>query len=379
LMSRPGETRAWYVVDRDRSVLSATDPLAVGATLPPVAFPGEGSPGSFLSTADDRARWLVSWRTIRNDEWTVVTVEPYESIIRELYRIRWKLFWVNLASALAFVAVAALIARSITRPIRVLADNMRNLESELTRADGPRVARFDEIGALERSYDAMRRRLARLMRQIEEKERKKREAELEALQLQVSPHFLFNTLSSIRWAILNRNNTKAAGMIFALGNLLRMSLLKTNEFITVDQELENLAHYLDIVRLRRAVSFEVRYTVEETTRQELIPRLILQPLVENAVIHGLDPDRTDGLIEIETSRNERHLHFAIRDNGRGTRVEPRPKRARGAKLSGIGLRNVRERIRLIYGSGYIVRRSGIPGKGTTVSFRIPILSRRPPA
>jgi two-component system, sensor histidine kinase YesM len=279
---------------------------------------------------------------------------------------------------MAFVAVSGLIARSITRPIHSLAEKMRNPESEIPGADSHSVERSDEIGVLQSSYETMRRRIKRLMRQISEKEKKKREAELEALQLQISPHFLFNTLASVRWAILNNRSRKAADMTFALGNLLRMSLLKTNELITVDQEIENLAHYVAIVTLRRATSFSVRYDIEESVRHELVPRLFLQPLVENSVIHGLDATRADGLIEISAVREGRTLVFSVRDNGKGMR-DPLPgaeKGPRGAKLSGIGIRNVDERIKLIYGSHFGLRSQSARGKGTTVTIVLPSMAFR---
>jgi two-component system sensor histidine kinase YesM len=277
------------------------------------------------------------------------------------------------------MAVAALIARSITRPIHALSLNMRNLESEISRRGGDRVRRADEIGQLQRSYETMRRQIRRLMREIAAKEKKKREAELEALQLQISPHFLFNTLSSVRWAIRNRNNGKASEMIFALGNLLRMSLLKTNAFITVEQEMQNLSHYVDIIKLRSDATFTVRFLMDEAVGQELVPRLLLQPIVENAVIHGMEGTRADGFIEIGATRQARHLVFTVKDNGKGMRGSARSGPARTAKLSGIGIRNVDERIKLIYGERFELRSESTAGKGTAVTVMIPRVPRRRPS
>jgi two-component system sensor histidine kinase YesM len=315
---------------------------------------------------------------MRNDEWTLITIESYTSITAELGRIRAQLLWANVLAALAFIVVAAIIARSITWPIHALAQNMRNVEVEIALGDRSRVVRTDEIGMLQRTYELMRRKIRRLMREIGEKEKKKREAELEALQLQISPHFLFNTLSSVRWAILNKNNGKAAKMIFALGNLLRMSLLKTNALITVEQEVQNLAHYIDIIKLRSGASFAVRYTIDTNVTQDLVPRLLLQPIVENAVIHGMDGARTGGVIEVGATRKARNLVFTVTDNGKGMRAPARGSASKTAKLSGIGMRNVDERIKLIYGDHFGLRSESYPGNGTTVTIMIPAMPRMKP-
>jgi two-component system sensor histidine kinase YesM len=152
--------------------------------------------------------------------------------------------------------------------------------------------------------------------------------------------------------------------------------LKTNELITVQQEMENLAHYLDIVTLRRANSFRVSYHVDDGIREELVPRLFLQPIVENAIIHGLDPARTDGLVEITAGREAGTLVFSVRDNGRGMRHPTPPRAEKEARLSGIGIRNVDERIKLIYGRPYGLRSQSTPGKGMIVTIVLPAMRGR---
>jgi two-component system sensor histidine kinase YesM len=378
LMGRKQRARTWLLVDRDLTVLSGSDPAAVGSAFLPPERQGllVGDAGSFLTDIGGIGRALVAYRRIRGGDWTLLAVESYASITAQLDRIRFRLVWVNVLSALAFVIVAALIASSITKPIHALAEDMRDPDTDVSDRRSRQQGRSDEIGILQASYDTMRRRIKRLLRQVSEKEKKKREAELEALQLQISPHFLFNTLASVRWAILNNRSRKAADMTFALGNLLRMSLLKTNELITVQQEMENLAHYLDIVTLRRANSFRVSYHVDDGIREELVPRLFLQPIVENAIIHGLDPARTDGLVEITARREAGTLVFSVRDNGRGMRHPTPPRAEKGARLSGIGIRNVDERIKLIYGRPYGLRSQSAPGKGMSVTIVLPAMRGR---
>ena len=381
LLYRGKGARLWFMVDKDLRVISGSEPALLGTPI----LEGDrralssGTEGHFLTDFKGAGRSLVTYRRMRNDEWTLITIESYASITSEFGRIRTQLVWASLIAALAFIVVAAIIARSITWPIHALAENMRNVESEIALADRGSIVRTDEIGMLQRTYELMRRKTRRLMRQIAEKEKKKREAELEALQLQISPHFLFNTLSSVRWAILNRNNGKAARMTFALGNLLRMSLLKTNALITVEQEMQNLAHYIDIIKLRSGASFSVRYTVDEKVTGNLVPRLLLQPIVENAVIHGMDGTRTGGIIEVGATRRAHNLVFTVRDNGKGMKEPARGGASKTVPLSGIGMRNVDERIKLIYGDHFGLRSESSPGNGTLVTIVIPAMPRMKPA
>ena len=134
----------------------------------------------------------------------------------------------------------------------------------------------------------MRNNIKMLMQDNMDKERKKRDAELKSLQAQISPHFLFNTLNAVRWAAINNNTKKAADMVFALSNLLRMTVVKGNELITVEEEIENLKNYTAIFQMRHSIEFQLTCDIEEDIKQYKIPKLLLQPLVENAIIHGFE-------------------------------------------------------------------------------------------
>ena len=234
--------------------------------------------------------------------------------------------------------------------------------------------RHDEIGILEDSFNIMRNNIKMLMQDNTDKERKKRDAELKSLQAQISPHFLFNTLNAVRWAALNNNTKKAADMVLALSNLLRMTVVKGDELITVEQELENLKNYSAIFQMRHAIEFELISNMDEEIKKYRIPKLLLQPLVENAIIHGFEGITSGGVIEISGVREEGCILICVKDNGIGMDTEALPEEEDKTRprFSGIGINNVDERIKLYYGEKFGLRISGRKGEGTTAEIRLPL-------
>jgi two-component system, sensor histidine kinase YesM len=233
--------------------------------------------------------------------------------------------------------------------------------------------RRDEIGILEGSFNIMRNNIKMLMQDNMDKERKKRDAELKSLQAQISPHFLFNTLNAVRWAAINNNTKKAADMVFALSNLLRMTVVKGNELITVEEEIENLKNYAAIFQMRHSIDFKLTCDLADDIKKYKIPKLLLQPLVENAIIHGFEGISSGGLIEITGNKKEGFVILCVEDNGAGMEINSTLKEEDLSKFkfSGIGVYNVDERIKLYFGEKYGLNIISSVGEGTVVEVRLP--------
>ncbi|HEX2947825.1 MAG TPA: sensor histidine kinase [Clostridia bacterium] len=332
-------------------------------------FPEEQK-GYFVIDDAKGNKSIISYNTIRN--WKVVDIKSYDAITEQLGKVRNQLLIINAIFILAFWGISAVIARNISKPLRKLAKLM--LKTDLDSSYGDQtVKRHDEIGILEENFNTMRKNIKSLMQDNMDKERKKRDAELKSLQAQISPHFLFNTLNAVRWAAINNNAKKAADMVLALTNLLRMTIVKGDELITVEEEIENLKNYSAIFQMRHSIEFQLCCNIEEDIRQYGIPKLLLQPLVENAIIHGFEGIVTGGVIDITGMKRDGFVVLCVKDNGVGMSPDSglRGEDTGKLKFSGIGIRNVDERIKLYFGEEYGLRLVSTEGKGTSAEVWLP--------
>ena len=333
------------------------------------SFPDEAS-GSFQIVDENGERILITY--VAHHGWRIVDVKRYETIMSQLNRTRNHLLMLNVLCVLAFVTMAAIIARGISKPLRRLAMQMRCSDFNSSPI-GEYKTKRDEVGILEDSFHIMVNKNQELMARNIQNERDKRDAELKALQAQISPHFLFNTLNCIRWAAINQHNQKAADMALALSNLLRMTVINGDELITIEAEIVNLQNYADLFRMRQAVAFTFTETIPQTLKSYRIPKLLLQPLVENALIHGFEGMAEGGVITMTGESTNDGVTISIADNGSGIApASAKSKRlAKKAQFSGIGMSNVDERIKLNFGKQYGLTVESKPGVGTTVKLFLP--------
>ena len=236
----------------------------------------------------------------------------------------------------------------------------------------------DELGFLSVTMETMLCNLQKSMEQNREDEHRKRRLELQMLQYQINPHFLFNTLNSLQWvAVINDVPVLAEG-ISSLSTLLKNTLMKEDELITLEEEIGNLKHYFVIQKIRYGSSFDVDYFPEPATLQHRLPRLILQPLAENAIVHSASGFADVVLITVASRYAQEGLIIEIGDNGkgfptacRGGADEEDRTRQRERKTPGIGIRNVKERLRLHYGREDLLQIESEEGKGTLCRIIIP--------
>ena len=228
----------------------------------------------------------------------------------------------------------------------------------------------DELGFLARTIDNMVNEIGLLAQRWSDDQRKMRELELQTLQYQINPHFLFNTLNTLKWIATLNHVTPVSHGIDALSSLLQSTLIKKDELIPFDDELRNLKNYCDIQQLRYAGRFEMEYQIEDAAGYWTVPRFILQPLVENSILHGTADEDDFVTITVRATVSENLLTIHISDTGCG--FDPSAiKEKNSERFSGIGLSNVDERMRLHYGNEYGLTIESAPGTGTQCILRIP--------
>jgi two-component system sensor histidine kinase YesM len=240
----------------------------------------------------------------------------------------------------------------------------------------------DEVGLLVHSYNKLSDRIGRLKEQVQLNETMKKEADILALQAQINPHFLYNTLSSIHWIALMNKDGQVADMVGALSDFMRFSLNKGEEFCPVQQEISHAQNYAHIQSIRFPEQFDIEFFVDSDMMQMPMLKLLLQPLIENSLIHGIQKKNEKGHVYIHGEMQNGRMNFVVEDTGvgidnnklRGLRkllLESQGRRLKQEEVTSYGLLNVHQRLLLHYGneSGLILDSEA--GVGTRISFSIP--------
>ena len=315
---------------------------------------------------------LVTYIFNKNLNQLFVYTMPYHYINSEVYAMLKQILVVVVFLVLLCIGIVAMVYQGIMSPIKRMLEFCRKV-SEGKLSVRIQDKHKDELSRLSGSMDHMADTIEHLMDQQKTQEKKKRELELQMLQYQLNPHFLFNTLNSLRFVAAMHKDQIVSDGIQALSSLLQNTLTNKNEYITIQEELENLENYFSILRIRYAGSFEYSFHVEEDELLScLVPKLILQPLAENSVMHGSSDNGTVMEIQITCWREDENVIIELSDDGKGFEVTvdalaPHPERKR------IGVANVNDRIQLNFGRKYGLKINSQPGKGTTCTLTLPEL------
>lgn len=322
-------------------------------------------------------RRQVTVKTVGYTGWKLVGVTPTESL-RDNYSqlLLFALFVVSL-SIFLLVFVNLRLSEWITAPMKKLDLAVRQLEKGAETAD------FDvdgpyEVEHLSHSVQSMVSTMRHLMEDVIQQEEEKRRSELDVLQSQINPHFLYNTLDSVVWMTENGRTQEAVVMLTALARFFRISLSKGSKIIPIGDELEHARNYLTIQKMRYKNKFSVDISAEPGIEKLYTIKLIVQPILENAIYHGMEYADGDGEIHIRAFREGENAVIEVEDNGPGMSDETvqqllKPGRCSKAKGSGIGLRNVHQRIRLTFGAAYGLSIRSEPDNGTVVRICLPAL------
>ena len=306
--------------------------------------------------------------------WKLVGVIPYSTFTHGMVNIRYFIMMLILLMAMMLAFVNRLVSVWISSPILKLNDSVKDYEA----GEKPKIyiGGSQEIRHLGYSIQSSYEQIDDLMKKIVLEQNERRKSELDALQSQINPHFLYNTLESITWMVEGERNDEAAFMISQLAKLFRISLSKGRTVITIKDELQHAQSYMNIQKVRYKNSFAVVFDVDEEIYSYCTVKLVLQPILENAISYGVSAMDEGGEIRITGRREEGTVILAVTDNGIGmseeevrfvltdsTRV---PKHG-----SGVGLVNVNNRVQLLFGKEYGLKVESEPDEGTVVSIVIP--------
>ena len=306
---------------------------------------------------------------------TVLEEIPLAVLMEPIRRVRVAVILVAVFAIGAAVIYAWHFADRMTRPISKLCDFMLQVEEENLNQDCE-VAGYTEINIMGKGLNALLGRMRGLLQGIKQKEQQKRRMELSFLQAQINPHFMYNTLFSIKCMVDMEKNEEASKMLVSFIQLLRSTLSNPDEFVTVRQEFHVLQQYIDIQQFRYDDGFQVVFECDEAVEEKKIPKLLIQPLLENAIFHGVEFKKGEGMIVITARMQEETVIITVEDNGVGISPEILEKIHRGEQLGSkthVGIVNVKERIQLNFGESYGMRIESAQWKGTKIVLTLPAL------
>ena len=318
---------------------------------------------------------IYAVKTLSNGQWRLVGVSHLQEFLAESLRQLGRILLILAGLVLlATLIVSALLSASISRPLRELEASMEQFEEDTDRFhyDPPRQG-IREIRRLSASFRELVVKLQQLMKTVREEEINLRKTELRALQAQINPHFLYNTLDSISWMCEQGKNAEAVEMVNALARLFRISISRGHELIPIRSELMHAESYLEIQAYRYKNQFTWSIDADKRCLDYLCHKITLQPIIENAIYHGINGLVDDGEILVSVKEDGEDILFTVRDNGSGMTEEQIAAimQKEQSDHAGIGIKNVNDRLTIYFGSAYGIRIESEPDQGTSVFIRMP--------
>ena len=320
---------------------------------------------------------LVTVKTISYTGWKLVSVVPMKSFSMGMTGMRNLVVLLVALTVLAAVLLNQLVSARISKPLRRLNDSVKEWESGNMNPDiyAGGSMEVEHLGKTLRSTVAQ---IQQLMDDIVVEQEEKRKSELDALQSQINPHFLYNTLDSIVWMITGERYDDAVFMITQLASLFRISLSKGKTVIRIEEEVKHAQNYMNIQKIRYKNNFEVDFQIDEEIRDGCIVKLVLQPLLENAIYYGMEFMDGEGEINVRGYRKDDDIYLEVEDNGLGMPEEEAAELLNGKERphkhgSGVGLINVHSRLKLRFGEEYGLIIHSCPDEGMMIQIHIPYI------
>ncbi|PZD94635.1 sensor histidine kinase [Paenibacillus sambharensis] len=369
------------IIDGNGNVIydSGRERLALSIAEDPIVRASEGAArGSFYHKVNGE-RQLHIFTTSPNTNWKVIISIPVHELMRDSIvtrNVTWIATFLTIGAALI---LSIIFSFTLTKPLRKMMRLMRTVQQGDFNVKFP-VRNRDEIGQLGSQFNRMIVRIDELIQDIYQMEAKKKEAELHALQTQINPHFMYNTLEAIRMVAELNDDDKAADMLAVFGKLLRYSVGSLHQHTTLEREIQHVRDYISLLNYRYPGRFRLDISLPSELADYPMIRLLLQPIVENAVYHGLDDRKRQMVIGVKAWLDERrYLTVQIHDDGLGMHADKlarlnfsfRQVQQSDQEHGGIGLKNINERMMLHYGSDYGLQASAREGGGTVVRMLFP--------
>ena len=320
---------------------------------------------------------LVTVKTISYTGWKLISVVPMKSFSMGMTGMRNLVVLLVALTVLAVVILNQMVSARISKPLRRLNDSVKEWEAGNMNPD-IYIGGSMEVEHLGKTLRSTVAQIRQLMDDIVVEQEEKRKSELDALQSQINPHFLYNTLDSIVWMITGERYDDAVFMITQLASLFRISLSKGKTVIKIEDEVKHARNYMNIQKIRYKNSFEVDFQIEEDLLDGCIVKLVLQPLRENAIYYGMEFMDGEGEIHVRGYRKDKDVYLEVEDNGLGMPEEEAAELLNGKERphkhgSGVGLVNVHSRLKLRFGEAYGLVIHSCPDEGMMVQIHIPYI------
>jgi two-component system sensor histidine kinase YesM len=319
----------------------------------------------------DKVKYLCSYQKINKIDWYIINTIPLAVLSQKINLLEVKFFLVFLLCATFSIIAAIIISRHISFPLISLCNRIRSAYSNenFSKETLPQ----DEVSLLATEYDHLILKLEQTINDLVKTHEGKRTAELQALQMQINPHFLYNTLNSVKCLVWTGKTKLIIPTVNALIHLLEQTVNVGPDLITIEQELDNIKNYIYIQEIRTCNLISAQYRIDNELIHYRIPKLLLQPIIENAIFHGLEPKNAKGNLTIFISAIEDQIQIEIIDDGVGmneTAMTASSKKNHN-RFSGIGIPNVAERLQLYFGPAYGIKIQSEVGIGTSVILNLP--------
>lgn len=361
-----GETGEFFVVDEAGHVMMSRDLDLVNKRLPNQQlsrYVQDKEISEFEFSSGPTPYYGV--KQPLSNGWSVVGIVPVEEITGDLQNVQ----MITIGTSLLFTILAVIIgffaANTVTKPIKTLTAQMKKVGyGDFHPVE--HIASDDEIGLMSRQFNQMIEQVQELMEQVKEEETHKKEAELRAVKHRIDPHFLFNTLSTVKWLLKFKQTDRAEAALSALTRLLEANMGKKGNFISIKEELDIVEKFLVILQIRYEQEFSLQVQLDPEVEETFIPRMLIQPIVENAVFHGFVPRGSGGEITISGKKLKQGIKIEIRDNGIGFQTDTTDT---APSSTGIGLAHIYDSVRLYFHpDSSVAIESG--NTGTTVTLTL---------
>lgn len=369
-----GEKEYMMLLNRDQTPITSD----YGINIQKVLF------GNKNTVSINKKEYMIVKETSKVTGWTLIILKPMSFLNERVSPLRSAILFSGFIGFILFMISAIFLSTAITRPIKKLTKTMKNAKMDELKPN-PESYSSKEFIELNKTYNKMVENTNHLIQEVYEKELLRSRTELKALQAQIDPHFLYNTLNALYWSLEDKGEEDLAEIVIAMSELFRYTIgnRENEEWVTLQDELEHIQRYLQLMKMRLGDRLEWEISVPEALQNVKIPKLIIQPLVENAILHGIENKRIQGCVSItaEKADNSSNIEIMVNDNGPGIDSETLNRlndainnnNVSSFKGMGMALTNVNKRLRLYYDditlkSLYLKSQLGC---GTNVVFQIP--------
>lgn len=368
----------FYIIDNDGKIISHSRRSLVGQTLPRAQFDWlmTQRPVEAKTKINRQNHQITLIKKVHNMNWYIVYSIPEAANYPIIDSLKGKIAFIACFCFLLATLIAFFMARAFSKPLVALTRRTSTYLTSLSQAEKIEANDF-EVDLLSSEYNMLIKRLDDTIHQLLQEQEEKRRAEFHALQMQINPHFLYNTLNSIKCLVWTKQIERIEPTLTALIKLLRQTVSLQDEIVTLAEEIENIRNYVFIHQIRTERTIDLKLHIAPGLEKIKLPKLLLQPLIENAIFHGIEPKKINGTIILTCTAADRNIAIEIQNNGVGmdeatiARILSGNNSNARNNFSGVGVHNIDRRIKLLYGDEFGLTIKSEPEVGTLVTITLP--------